>query len=649
MRKVLFLLIHSVIAIHCTIAQTNMTIETSPDGNEYLLYLPDGYDPSNKYPLILYLHGAQALKNGIDRLSGKGLPRAIAQDNILQGYPFIMAAPHAKGEFSNDYIWNIDSVAEVLDDVMQSYMIDEDRIIGVGISLGAKGIWDFAVAYPDTFAGIIPISGNSFLEDICLISDVAVWAFHGDSDGTIPMNDINQIGRFGSQIIIDNLNSCSPSPNLPPFLTVFEAKGHNGWDQVFDLSSGYPIYDWMESLDKGVVKDFEPLVNIGADKSFLTSSKILQINSFAMDPDGDESTLQYSWEKLSGPSLYTAGASTATLSIGMDIPGSYIFKLTVTDVQMNTASDEISINILTSSTSPKVTGLQFYYDGNLIENINDDYVVDMSVYDDPRKINIAATAEDLNSRASVRFSLNDNGNFFTRNDTEAYNMGGSNSSSFLPIDGASYNITATAFADRNGLDPGLSLQSTVSFSSTPLPIKLVSFTAKRYQDEVLLEWTTSEEINHSHFEIYQGIEGVSDMIKIDEISGSKSNSRLLKHYEYRITSAPSCGKLYYQLRSIDFDGTISSSEYTSTEKQSFFCNQNLNIYPNPSYTNELILEGNILEEGEAIKIFTIDGQLVKEVKVQRTNNHSITINIEELNAGAYYIKISQYYKKVILK
>ena len=649
MKTALFLLICSVIMVNSVQAQANMTVETSADGNEYLLYLPDDYDSSEEYPLILYLHGAQALKNGIDRLSGKGLPRAIAQDNILQGYPFIMVAPHAKGEFSNDYIWNIDSVAEVLDDVEQNYLIDKDRIIGVGISLGAKGIWDFTLHYPDKFAGIVPISGNSFLVDICTISEVAVWAFHGDSDGTIPINNINQDGRSGSQVIVNTLSNCTSSPSLPPLLTRFKAKGHNGWDQVFDLSSGYPIYDWMESLDKGVIKEFDPIVNLDSDKSFITSSETMKINSFAMDPDGDDLTLQYTWVKLSGPSLYLGGASSSTLSIGMDTPGTYTFRLTVTDVQMNTASDEISINILSSTTSPEVTGLELFYDGNLIGSVNGDYVVDMSLYDDPRKINIAATAQSLNSRASVRFSLDDNGNFFTRNDDSDYNMGGNNSSAFLPLDGASYNIIATAFADRNGIGPGVSFQSTVSFSSTPLPVELISFTAKRERHEVILNWITAEEINHSHFEIYQGIENVAEMQKIDEILGSEFNTISLKHYEYRISPAPSCDNLYYELRNVDFDGKIGYSKIISTAGHSAYCELNIDIYPNPNPTNKLTVTGNLLYKGVVIRVLTVDGQVVKDFKVKGINNQSVVVDISGLKAGLYYVQIGQYHRKLVLE
>uniref|UniRef100_UPI00404AC019 PKD domain-containing protein n=1 Tax=Fulvivirga sp. TaxID=1931237 RepID=UPI00404AC019 len=649
MKKAFLILICNIITINSAQAQANMTIKTSPDGNEYLLYLPDGHDPSQEYPLILYLHGAQALKNGIDKLSGKGLPRAIAQNNILQGYPFIMIAPHAKGEFSNDFIWNIDSVAEVLADVEHNYLIDQDRIIGVGISLGAKGIWDFALTYPDKFAGIVPISGNSSLEDICTISDVAVWAFHGDSDGLIPMDDFNQTGRSGSQVIVESLTSCSPSPYLPPLLTVFKAKGHNGWDQVFDLSSGYPIYDWMESLDKGVIKEFEPLVKLGSDKTFIASNETLKINSFAMDPDGDDLTLQYSWVKLSGPSLYLQDASSPTLATSMDTPGVYTFRLTVTDLQMNTASDEISIELITSSTNPEVTALQFFYDGNFIDNINGDYLVDMSLYDDPRKINIAAATQNLNSRASVRFSLDDNGNFFTINDNANYTMGGDNSSAFLPSDGASYNITATAFADRNGIDPGVSFQSTVNFSSSPLPVELISFTAKRERNEIVLNWKTAEEINHSHFEIYQGIERVSEMQKIEEISESKSSSNLLKHYEYRINPAPSCGKLYYQLRNVDFDGAFGYSKIISTESHNVSCEDSINLYPNPNSTNELTLQGNILYDGVAIKILTMEGQVVKDFHVKSIINQSVVVDINGLKAGLYYVQIREYHKKLVVK
>lgn len=651
MRKFILLLICISAAIAIAAAQTNMTEEVSPDGNEYLLYLPDGYDSSEDYPLILYLHGAQALGNGIERLSGKGLPRAVSLNNVLQGYPFIMVAPYAKGKYSNDFVWNIDSVAEVLTDVEQNYSVDQDRINGVGISLGAKGIWDFALSYPDKFAGIIPISGNSSLEDLCSISDVAVWAFHGDSDGLIPMSAASSDGdRFGSQIVVNALKSCAPAPSLPPLLTIFKAKGHNGWDQVFNLSSGYPIYDWMESLQKGSFNNFAPLVNLGPDKSFITSGQTLKLNSFAMDPDDDDLSLQYAWVKVSGPSLTLRNTSTPILSASMGTPGTFTFRLTVTDFAMNMTTDEISINILTSTTDPQVTGLQFYYDGNFIENINNDYLVDMSIYDDPRKVNIAATAQGLNSRASIRFGLDENRDFFTRNDNSVYNMGGNNGSAFLPSMDNSYNIIATPFADRNGIGPGVSLQSTITFSSAPLPIELISFSAKRDRNDIILKWSTAKEVDHSHFDIHQSIGNTLSMQKIETIKGTRLNSNTVKHYEYRISPAPSCQKLYYQLRNIDLDGKIGFSKIVSVSEDKRNCELDIKIYPTPNSSNQLILSGNLLDEDKAnIKVFSVDGQFVKGYKIENLVNQSMTLDISELQAGMYYIKIKQHIKKLVVK
>lgn len=633
-------------------AQTNMTVETSPAGNEYLISLPTGYDAAQDYPLILYLHGAQAVGADISKSFGKGLPGAINRDNVLRDYPFIVLAPHFKGpEEDNSIPWDNDKISEVLDWVESQYSIDEDRMIGSGVSLGAKGIIDFALAFPDKLAGIAPISGNAFVEDICTISNVAVWTFHGDADGTIPISGIDTRpgqgnGRFGSQVIIDSLNACMPAPALAAKLTIFKAKGHNGWDQLFDLSSGYNVYNWMEALRKGVSTGYSPLVNLDDDKSFLTSSQTLQIKSFAFDPDGDDNDLQYNWQQTSGPNQSFQNGL-PQIPLDLSTAGVYSFMLTVSDVDGNNASDDITINVLSSSTAPQVSSLQFFYDGVFVENITGDYVVDMSIYDDPDDINIAAVTQNLNARASVRFGLDENNNFVTQNENKVTNfqLGGNNGTLFKPFDQQAYTITATAFGNRNAEDPGLSFQATVSFTSSPLPVELVSFSAKRENNEVVLRWTTAEEINHSHFEIYQGIENIKGMDKVAEVYDALSGESL-KHYEHRISPVPECGKLYYQLKNVDYDGTAGYSKLVTASGSVGTCD--VRLFPNPNHTKRLTLEGKVLNTGLEVTIRSSNGRVVRKYALTGIENYQTSLDITGLESGVYYLQIGQYHRKLLV-
>ena len=47
-------------------------------------------------------------------------------------------------------------VIELLDAVLDSYNIDETRVVVTGFSMGGAGTWDWAGRYPERFSAAIP-------------------------------------------------------------------------------------------------------------------------------------------------------------------------------------------------------------------------------------------------------------------------------------------------------------------------------------------------------------------------------------------------------------------------------------------------------------------------------------------------------------
>jgi hypothetical protein len=100
-----------------------------------------------------------------------------------------------------------------------------------------------------------------------------------------------------------------------------------------------------------------PIANAGADQSVSTASGVTLDGSASYDPDG--TIVKYSWIQVSGSGGVTLGASnTINPSISGLTPGTYVFRLTVTDNSGATASDEVTVSMSASPVTPPAGGNQ---------------------------------------------------------------------------------------------------------------------------------------------------------------------------------------------------------------------------------------------------------------------------------------------------
>ncbi|RUA27979.1 MAG: hypothetical protein DSY76_04830, partial [Bacteroidetes bacterium] len=85
----------------------------------------------------------------------------------------------------------------------------------------------------------------------------------------------------------------------------------------------------------------------------------------------------------------------------------------------------------------------------------------------------------------------------------------------------------------------------------PLPVELLSFTAKTKANAVNLQWQTATETNSQYFEVQCSADG-ENWISLDEIAAA-GNSNELIDYQY-IDQNPINGDNYYRLLQMDYNG-----------------------------------------------------------------------------------------------
>lgn len=184
---------------------------------------------------------------------------------------------------------------------------------------------------------------------------------------------------------------------------------------------------------------------------------------------------------------------------------------------------------------------------------------------------------------------------------------------------------------------------TLKYSNPLLPVELTSFNYERRENNVVLKWSTSSELNNIGFDIERKDNKNDNWKKIDFIAGH-GNSITDNSYSYRDNNLIS-GKYSYRLKQIDYNGN-NKYYYLNTEvvigaPQKFVLHQN---YPNP-FNPTTMFNFEIPEDGfVTLKVYDMSGREV--ISLVNTNllagYHSLSLNASKFNlsSGVYFYKIS---------
>ncbi len=201
------------------------------------VFVPPSYNPSKKYPLVVYLHGHTDTTSR--NFGWYHEPSALAD-------PAIVLTP--KCPASEDGRWGDTSskelspmmkkTFEMMDVIKKKYNIDENRLYIHGTSMGAIGTFAVIQKYPNMFAGGYAICGWASPGMAPQLSQVPFWIFHGEKDDIVPVEGSRGIyhavvANGGKQIRY----------------TEFKDVKHNAWNYV----NNNKVYAWLLAQRKGAV------------------------------------------------------------------------------------------------------------------------------------------------------------------------------------------------------------------------------------------------------------------------------------------------------------------------------------------------------------------------------------------------------------
>ncbi|MBN8575844.1 MAG: T9SS type A sorting domain-containing protein [Cytophagales bacterium] len=218
--------------------------------------------------------------------------------------------------------------------------------------------------------------------------------------------------------------------------------------------------------------------------------------------------------------------------------------------------------------------------------------------------------------ANLRLLVDRNGNGFFDNDVTPIGAG------YL----SSNVITFTGVNLQNG--DRFTLGNTDI--ATPLPIELLSFTARVVQNEVVLTWATASETNNHYFTV-QRSHNAESWEEIKQLEGA-GTSTIRNDYEFT-DGLPHQGVSYYRIRQTDYDGTSTTSAIRRVELSQVY---QLKAYPNPASDQLLVITGFELQP-QQIQLLNTLGQPVS-INVVRSGAEAF-IDIQDLPAGVYILRV----------
>ncbi|MES2556595.1 MAG: T9SS type A sorting domain-containing protein [Bacteroidota bacterium] len=167
------------------------------------------------------------------------------------------------------------------------------------------------------------------------------------------------------------------------------------------------------------------------------------------------------------------------------------------------------------------------------------------------------------------------------------------------------------------------------FTTSVLPLELISFSAAQTGNEVTCNWITATERNTNVFVVEHSTNGI-DFSPLGMVNAAGNSNSLL---DYSFTDKnPATGMNYYRLLMIDIDGT---STYSDIATANFAKTAVASVYPNPASDWATIVTPNGFDE---IIISTASGQVIDAFSGKSLQT-SQEFNVNTMADGTYFVII----------
>lgn len=208
------------------------TMDVNGTPREYIVALPDNYDPTKPYRLVFAWHYMGGSADGIARSGYYGL-KGLSNNNAIFVAGQGLSSSGTTG-WPNTGGRDVAFARAMYEDLSDNYCVDESRVFAMGMSYGGIMSNTVGCAMGDVFRAIAPIAGmgpgySSFGAQCT--GEVAAWIAHGNQDSVIPFSSGQASRDFWAE---ENGCTAQTSPTSPSPCVAYEG-----------CDDGYPVH-WCE-------------------------------------------------------------------------------------------------------------------------------------------------------------------------------------------------------------------------------------------------------------------------------------------------------------------------------------------------------------------------------------------------------------------
>lgn len=215
--------------VHLMAQLQNHSFQYDGETRSYIVFLPQDYNGSVAFPVVLNLHGYN--HNAEGQMEFSGMNSVADTAGFIAVYPDAIEGRWNSGIGENPS-WptpNVDDVGFIdvlIDTLFQQYNIDMERVYACGVSNGGFMSLKLACQLDDRLAAIASVAGvlSTSNAGFCTADyPMPVLYFHGTADNIIPFNG-GQTGWYSAEGTLEfwtGINECTEAdtvqmPNLDP-------------------------------------------------------------------------------------------------------------------------------------------------------------------------------------------------------------------------------------------------------------------------------------------------------------------------------------------------------------------------------------------------------------------------------------------------